>query len=168
MLARVSSEHILREQQKPLILRPLARSDFKLGYMDLLSELTTVGHVTKGDFERCFACIEQNPDYFVFVIEDPESETIVGSGTLLLEHKFIHDCGFVGHIEDVVISASHRGLKLGKHLVQKLTATAEGQGCYKVILDCGKDKVPFYQKCDFLEKGSQMALYFTDDSKPLL
>lgn len=34
-------------------------------------------------------------DYFVTVIEDTRSNQIIGSATLVIEHKFIHDCGTV-------------------------------------------------------------------------
>lgn len=29
-------------------------------------------------------------------------------------------------------------------------------GCYKVILDCSEDNVPFYQKCGLVKKEVQM------------
>lgn len=34
-------------------------------------------------------------DYFVTVIEDTRKEAIIGSATLVIEHKFIHECGSV-------------------------------------------------------------------------
>lgn len=34
-------------------------------------------------------------DYFVTVIEDTRINQIIGSATLVIEHKFIHDCGNV-------------------------------------------------------------------------
>ena len=42
---------------------------------------------------------------------------MVAAGTLLTELKFIRGCGRVGHIEDVVVDASCRGLKLGQRCV---------------------------------------------------
>lgn len=46
------------------------------------------------------------------MIED-ENRDIIASATLLVEHKFLHACGSVGHIEDVVVHDSQRGKKLG-------------------------------------------------------
>ena len=37
----------------------------------------------------------------------------MATGTLLVELKFHRGCGSVGHIEDVVVDAAHRGSKLG-------------------------------------------------------
>lgn len=49
---------------------------------------------------------------FITVIED-ENKDIIASATLLLEYKFLHECGNVGHIEDVVVHDSQRGKRLG-------------------------------------------------------
>lgn len=34
-------------------------------------------------------------DYYVTVIEDTIKNEIIGSATLVIEHKFIHECGLV-------------------------------------------------------------------------
>merc|ERR1711971_1180122 len=39
------------------------------------------------------------------------------SATLVRERKFIHSCGSVGRLEDVVVSDDYRGRQLGKLLV---------------------------------------------------
>lgn len=44
---------------------------------------------------------------------DEEKGRIIAAATLLLEHKFIRNCGTAGHIEDVVVDSTYRGLKLG-------------------------------------------------------
>ena len=41
-------------------------------------------------------------------------------------------------------------------LITALIAEAEQRGCYKTILDCSEENVPFYRKCDFEVKGVQM------------
>lgn len=42
-----------------------------------------------------FAKMKVSGDYFVTVIEDTRSNAIIGSATLVVEHKFIHECGSV-------------------------------------------------------------------------
>lgn len=96
----------------------------------------------------------------VLVIEDTQRQQLVASATLLIEPKFIRGCGLVGHIEDVVVDEACRGLGLGSLLVGRLSAMAKAQGCYKVILDCAEGMVSFYEKCDYENKGVQMAQYF--------
>lgn len=43
-----------------------------------------------------------------------ETNLIVGSASLLIERKFIHNCALAGHIEDVVVRDSERGKNFGK------------------------------------------------------
>jgi len=50
----------------------------------------------------------------VRVIEDRVHGKIMGAGTLLVEPKFIRECGSTGHIEDIVVHEAARGLGLGK------------------------------------------------------
>lgn len=42
-----------------------------------------------------FAQMKANGDYYVTVIEDTRKNEIIGSATLVIEHKFIHECGSV-------------------------------------------------------------------------
>jgi glucosamine-phosphate N-acetyltransferase len=101
------------------------------------------------------------PDtYYVRVITSPSGQ-IVATGTLLVERKFIRGCGLAGHIEDIVVDGEQRGRNLGKILLDRLKSLAQEIGCYKVILDCERDRVGFYEKCGFTEKGSQMTVYFS-------
>ena len=97
--------------------------------------------------------------FFPQVITDSEGK-IVAAGTLFIERKFIRNCGAVGHVEDIVVDSAQRGKNLGRLLIQALTNVAKSHGCYKIILDCEPEKVQFYEKCGFTEKGRQMALYF--------
>ena len=97
--------------------------------------------------------------FFPHVIVDAQGQ-IAAAGTLFIERKFIRNCGRVGHVEDIVVSSRHRGKNLGRFLLQQLIELAQREGCYKIILDCEAEKVQFYEKCGFTEKGRQMALYF--------
>ena len=104
------------------------------------------------------------PDTYYPAVLTDETDQIVACATLVIEHKFIHACGRVGHIEDVVVDARQRGKQLGRILVEALRVVAVdgdggGFGCYKVILDCAEDNVSFYEKCEYRKKGVQMAYY---------
>ena len=130
-----------------------------LGYFDCLSQLTVVGEISFETFTDRFNYMKGRPDsYYPHVITD-ETGRVIAAGTLLVEKKFIRNCGVCGHIEDIVVDCSQRGKNLGKILLQSLKEFAEQLGCYKVILDCEEGKVQFYEKCGFKEKGRQMAHY---------
>ena len=73
-----------------------------------------------------------NSTYYVIVLEDTREGRVVGVASLLLERKFIHSCGSVGRLEDVVVSSDYRGRQLGKLLVTTASTLAVKLGCYKV------------------------------------
>jgi glucosamine-phosphate N-acetyltransferase len=81
------------------------------------------------------------PSYCILCIVRKSDDKLVGSGTLLLEHKFIRASGSVGHIEDIVVDPTIRGKNLGKLIIASLTHISEKLGAYKTILDCNKDNI---------------------------
>ncbi|KAG5881202.1 hypothetical protein JTB14_034981 [Gonioctena quinquepunctata] len=97
-----------------LLFRPLNISDYEKGYLEILSQLTAVGNITKQQFERQFRNMQGSSGYYVTVIEDTRNNTLIGSSTLITEYKFIHECGLRARLEDVVVNDSYRGKQLGK------------------------------------------------------
>lgn len=143
------------------LLRALESGDFHKGYLKLLTQLTVVGHITEEEFlERLEKLRKLGDLHHVLVVEDLRAQTVVASGTLFVEEKFVRSCGKVGHIEDVVVDKNVRGLHLGQRVIAVLTEKAKEVGCYKVILDCSVQNAPFYEKCGFFRKEVQMAQYF--------
>ena len=88
------------------------------------------------------------------------NENIIGSATILIETKIIHNFGKVAHIEDVIVDNNYRGKGLGKMLINKCINYAKHHDCYKIILNCSDKNIPFYEKCGFSKKENEMALYF--------
>ena len=137
--------------------RLLEQNDFNKGFVELLGQLTEVGDISKNGFMERLRNIMKNSNHRVYVLE--QNKKIVSCATLLLEPKFIHDCGFVGHIEDVVVDKACRGQNLGRKIIDFLTNEAEKLGCYKILLDCSDNNVGFYEKCEYMKKGAYMAKY---------
>jgi glucosamine-phosphate N-acetyltransferase len=137
--------------------RLLTKNDFNKGFLKLLEQLTTVGEISKNDLTKRFFEILKNKNHIVYVLE--QNKKIVSCATLFIEPKFIHECGLVGHIEDVVVDKMCRGQNLGKKIIKFLTSEAERLGCYKIILDCSEKNVGFYEKCEYIKKGAYMAKY---------
>ncbi|KAL9261554.1 Glucosamine 6-phosphate N-acetyltransferase-like protein [Drosera capensis] len=124
-----------------------------------MQSCTRNGESNYKEFEARFHEISTHGnDHLICVIEDEDSEKIVATGSVFIEKKFIRSCANVGHIEDVVVDASVRGLHLGKKIIDFLTKHAESEGCYKVILDCKEENIPFYEKCGFKPKEVQMVM----------
>ena len=108
-----------RECGEGLVVRYLRAEDLssKGGFLELLSQLTTVGHISKSFLKiRLQELISSNRE-LMFVIEDVKTGRVVAAATLLLEYKFIHNAGKCGHVEDVVVDKNVRGRGLGKKIV---------------------------------------------------
>ena len=135
-------------------IRKLEKNDYNKGYLNLLKQLTNTSDISFKKFCNHFDNINSN----IFVIENNNS--IIASGSLLIEKKFIHNMSSVGHVEDVVVNKNYRGMNLGKKIVEYLVNFAREEGCYKIILNCKKELTKFYEKNNFKSNGIQMSLYF--------
>jgi len=140
--------------------RPLQDGDYERGFLRLLSQLTSVGNVTKAEFLNRFAKMKGSGDYYVTVIEDTQKNEIIGSATLVIEHKFIHECGLRARLEDVVVNDTYRGKQLGKLIVVTVTLLAQYLGCYKMSLECKDSLVKFYTSLGYtLEPGNGNSMH---------
>lgn len=80
------SPHVVSALPEGYTIRPLQRSDFAAGFLDVLRVLTTVGDVDKAEFENRFDEMKAGSGYHILVILDG-AEKIVGTGALIVERK---------------------------------------------------------------------------------
>lgn len=140
---------------------------FLAGFLPTLRVLTTVGEFTEEAFQTRYDFMaHRNDSYYVLVVCD-ESATVVGTGCVFVERKFIHNLGLVGHIEDIAVAKNQQGKKLGLRIIQALDHVAERVGCYKSILDCSEANEGFYVKCGFRRAGLEMAHYYEQPQEKL-
>ena len=139
-----------------IIIRKLQKEDLQNGFLQTLDSLRQTSNMDKKIAEKIFDKINSNPDQIV-VVAVIEGK-IVGSTTLLIETKFIHNGGKIGHIEDVVVDKEYQRKGIGEKIIMYLLRYAKEQGCYKTILDCADDVKPFYEKLGF--KHNSNALRF--------
>lgn len=142
-------------------IRPLAKADYYNNFLQVLNQLSMcyVDKISYEDFCRKIDTMYKSS--FTFVIEDQDLCKIIACGTLLIEHKFIHNLSCVGHIEDIVVDAKYRNKGLGKQIIEHLVKEAKDHNCYKVILNCSPDNIKFYEKCGFACKNMEMSIYFS-------
>ncbi|KAF1977979.1 glucosamine 6-phosphate N-acetyltransferas-like protein [Bimuria novae-zelandiae CBS 107.79] len=158
--ASLISPEVASQLPEGYTIRPLQRGDYAKGFLDVLRVLTTVGDVTEEQWNQRYEWLAQHNDqYFLLSILDSSSR-IVGTGALIVERKFIHNLGLVGHIEDIAVAKDQQGKKLGLRIIQALDYVAEKVGCYKSILDCSEANEGFYVKCGFRRAGLEMAHYY--------
>lgn len=135
-------------------IRKLQKKDLYNGFLLSLDSLRKSSHLKPKKANTIFDKISKNPDYIIYVaINDGK---VIGATTLLIEQKFIHDGGKIGHIEDVVVRKGYQGKGVGKKIVNALLKYAEKKGCYKTILDCTEDLIPFYENLGFKRHSNSM------------
>ncbi len=138
------------------IIRELRKEDLYNGFLKSLDSLAQASSMDSSKAQTVFEKINSNPDYIILVAK--VGERIVGSATLFIEQKFIHDGGLTGHIEDVVVDLDFQGQQIGKKIVSRLVEISKSRGCYKTILDCTDDVMPFYQRLGFKKVANEMRL----------
>jgi glucosamine-phosphate N-acetyltransferase len=141
--------------------REISVTDLRRGFFETLSNLAEVGRIGEDQWnaKKILHEITSYPFCKIFVAVKKDGE-IVGSNTLLIEQKFIHNGGKVGHIEDVVTKKGYEGMGIGTALVGESLRFARQMKCYKVILDCSEENVSFYKKIGFKVYGISMRYDF--------
>ena len=137
-----------------IIIREIEEDDLEKGFLETLDFLRNASDLDKNKAKEILKKIKQNPDHIIHVAID--NKKIVGSTTLLIEQKFIHNGGLVGHIEDVVVRKDCEGKGIGIKLVTSLLERAKEKNCYKTILDCKDDVKQFYERIGFKRESNCM------------
>ena len=137
-----------------LKIRELEKKDLQNGFLTTLDSLKQTSNIDKNKAEEVFKKINSNPNHIIVIAE--LDGKIVGTATMLIEPKFIHDGGLVGHIEDVVVGRKFQGQKIGNEIVKNLLEFAKNRGCYKTILNCTDDVKEFYEKIGFKHTANEL------------
>ena len=135
-------------------IREIEEDDIEKGFLETLDFLRNASSLDKNKAKEILKKIKQNPNHIIHVAIDDEK--IVGSTTLFIEQKFIHDGGYVGHIEDVVVRKDYERKGIGIKLVTSMLERAKEKNCYKTILDCKDDVKQFYERIGFKRESNGM------------
>ena len=137
-----------------IIIREIQESDLEKGFLECLDNLKIASDLKKDSAKNILNSILDDSNHIIHIAE--LDGKIVGSTTLLIEQKFIHKGGFVGHIEDVVVREGFERKQIGKRIIESLLEIAKNRGCYKTILDCKDDVKEFYEKIGFKHESNCM------------
>ena len=102
-------------------------SEIKANYLNLLRELTDAPDISDDTFVSAVNNIHKTGFTIIGVAE----ESIVCTGTIIIEPKIIHGGKSAGHIEDIVVLPSWRGKGLGTALIDHLKMIIQSQKNYK-------------------------------------
>lgn len=120
-----------------LVLRPLQLSDHSRSYMELLAEHTKAPTVPFERFQERFNLMKAYGDiYYIVVIEDFSQNKIVATGTLEIEHKFIHSLSLRGRLEEIVVHQENKDYRytdgnLASIILEVLTTLGKSSGVIK-------------------------------------
>ncbi len=135
-------------------IRQIQENDLFHGFLESLDSLRKASDLEEDNAKLVLKKIRSNQNH-VIMVADLDGQ-IVGSITLLIEPKFIHQGGLVGHIEDVVVRSELQSKGIGEQLVNAALEYAKNHGCYKTILDCDDNVKPFYEKIGFKRNSNAM------------
>ena len=88
-------------------------------YTEFFEVLTQLSPIIKPEYNDWVTFVNRlNPtQQQIIVAIDRDTEKVVGTGSVLIQQKIIHNMGKVAHIEDVVVDNNLRGKGLGKELI---------------------------------------------------
>ena len=92
------------------------------------------------------------------VIVCEQNGELLGSITILIEQKFIHNSSLYAHIEDVFVDESHRHKKIGKQLVNKAIEYCKENSVFKISLNCDEKLKDFYSLNNFEQRQINMCM----------
>jgi GNAT superfamily N-acetyltransferase len=100
------------------------------------------------DARQVFARFSLYPDYHLFVAV--LDEKVVGTFALLIMDNLAHQGTPSGVVEDVVVSATHRGRGIGRLMMDFARARCAERGCYKMALSSNLKRERAHQFYDNL------------------
>jgi glucosamine-phosphate N-acetyltransferase len=137
-----------------LVIRELNGHDLSAGFLETLAGLAEVRLTPTQAGEVLRNRLRAGIRTYVARVGD----RVAGTASLLVEQKFIHGGGRVGHIEDVAVHEDFRHHRIGSVLVRHATEEARKLGCYKVILNCFEHLTPFYAQLGYRQHDVGMRI----------
>lgn len=128
----------------------LLSENFIIKLFNLLSQLTESTIINK---DKILEIIRNLPNNHYIYVCINENNLPIGIVTIIIEQKLIHGGQCVAHIEDLVVDKDFNGMGIATKLINKCINTAKDNNCYKIILDCKEELIPFYNKNNFVNQG---------------
>lgn len=137
------------------IIREIEDEDYYKGFMNVVNIFTRhPSEISFADFKEYLKkTINQNAIILVAI----DNNVIIGTLKVLKEYKLHNNLNLMGHIEDVAVKEEYRHMKIGSRLIEK--ALEYTKDCYKVVLSCKTELIPFYSRMKFIHSGNALTLY---------
>jgi glucosamine-phosphate N-acetyltransferase len=139
-----------------MLVRDMVADDVYRGFRETLACLAPVD-LTPIEVIRTYFHPGRHTIHTLVAIDEPSTK-VVGTLSLWVEKKYIHQGGLVGHVEDFAVHDDYRNQGIGKLLIEAAIERCRQAGAYKLILDCKPDLVGYYEQYGFYQKEVQMRL----------
>lgn len=107
--------------------------DFEFVF-ELLQQLWPTLQLNEEQTKRVFKrCLESDNDCLLCAEQEGK---VVGFGGMVIKNSFWQQ-SFVAYITTLIVDEKHRGLGIGKALIDLLTERAKQAGCRRIELDSG-------------------------------
>ena len=124
--------------------------------LNLLSQLTNAPFLSDNHFNKIISKLNDDHHIYLYI----KDNKVIGIITLFIEQKLIHNGMCVANIEDLVVDKNYISQGIGSELINYCLKQIDILKCYKIVLDCKKELIPFYEKFGFENKNVQMSKYF--------
>ena len=122
-------------------------------YLSLMSHFRPVKtDMSKQDFIDIYNKIKINGKIFVYKIDNK----IIAATSIVEEYKFINNNGKVCHIEDVFVDKNFRNKGIATKMIKYVENYCINNNFYKMILNCDKELISFYEKFGFINAISMI------------
>ncbi len=133
-----------------IFIRRISKNDLQ-GVIDILQDIS-VHKPPKIKYRNIWIKYSKQENVFGYCFF--YKKKLIGFGSLNFEMKLKK--GLMAYMEDIVVHRGFRNKKIGKLIVDYLIEIAKKENCYKIKLDCKKEKILFYEKLGFKENGFSM------------
>ena len=137
-----------------VVVRELQEGDLHAGFLHSLESLRATSDLDPDTAREIFSQIASNPNHTILVAV--VGRRVVGCATILIERKFIHGGRKTAHIEDVAVDSAYQGQNIGSQIISRALQHAESHDCYKTVLTCSNDVMPFYEGLGFRRNANAL------------
>lgn len=140
-----------------IIIRELVEDDMHKGFLETLSTLSKT-EISEEEAKHLIPTRKSQNIVTLVALPSETPDRIIGTAALMIEQKFSHSGGRVGHIEDVSVLQEFQGNGIGRKLVNELIRIAKEHKCYKVVLTDTKGNKDFYESVGMFVDGLSFRL----------
>ena len=133
-----------------MIYRDLCYKDYR-NYINLIQKYKNIDY-NESKFRYTLDKINNNGK----IIICEHNNQIIGTITILIDYKFIHNFSKYAHFEDVFIDPNHQKKGICRNLLNLGITYAKSNKCLKIKLNCVDKLKQLYEKFNFEKNGISM------------